>query len=73
MVVGVEELQLLSAVDRVGDVVHVQHDAALRSGGLGTLLAELRGREDADPECCSHLRLKPRDEATALMFEVAPG
>ncbi len=51
-------------------------DAALlseaRARGLATMLAELRGLEDADPECVSHPRLKPKDDATALLFEAVP-
>jgi hypothetical protein len=43
--------------------------AAGREGGLEAMLAELRALEDADPECVAHPRLKPRDDATALLFE----
>lgn len=44
---------------------------ALQPKGLTTLLAELRAREDADPECIAHPRLKPKDDATALLVEFA--
>jgi hypothetical protein len=40
--------------------------------GLAPLLAELRALEDADPECVAHPRLKPKDDATALLFEATP-
>lgn len=40
--------------------------------GLAPLLAELRALEDADPECVAVPRLKPRDDATALLFEARP-
>jgi hypothetical protein len=49
-------------------------DAALLGAalerGLAVLLAELRGLEEADPECIAHPRLKPKDDATALLFEI---
>jgi hypothetical protein len=42
--------------------------AALEQG-LATMLTELRMLEDADPECIAYPRLKPKDDATALLFE----
>ncbi|MFC7737939.1 hypothetical protein ACFQX4_19365 [Roseomonas sp. GCM10028921] len=42
-------------------------DAAL-SGGLGPLLGRLRDVEEADRGCRDYPRLKPRDDATALLF-----
>jgi hypothetical protein len=40
-------------------------------GGLAPLAAELRGIESEDAACRSYLRLKPHDDATALLIEVA--
>jgi hypothetical protein len=37
--------------------------------GLASLLAELRGLEQADPKRIAHPRLKAKDDATALLFE----
>ncbi len=39
--------------------------------GLSPLYAELRRLEDADPECLAHPRLKPRDDATAMLVGVS--
>jgi hypothetical protein len=47
--------------------------AAARARGLAPLYAELRRLEDADPECLAHPRLKPRDDATALLVCVKRG
>jgi hypothetical protein len=44
-------------------------ETALGSG-LAALARELRAIEDADPECRTHLRLKPKDDATALLVEL---
>jgi serine/threonine protein phosphatase PrpC len=38
--------------------------------GLTTLLRELREIEDDDPECRNYPRLKPRDDATAVLVKV---
>lgn len=43
-------------------------DAAQR--GLAQLLRELREIEDDDPECRTYPRLKPRDDATAVLVRV---
>jgi serine/threonine protein phosphatase PrpC len=45
---------------------------AARESHLGSLLAALRAREDNDPDCVAYPRIKPRDDATALLFEVGP-
>jgi hypothetical protein len=62
---------------RLVDTFHAYPDdaallSAARERGLETMLAELRALEDADPECVLRPRLKPKDDATALLFEVAP-
>jgi protein phosphatase 2C-like protein len=44
-------------------------DATLR--GLAPLLRELREIEATDPECQKYPRLKPRDDATAVLVRVA--
>jgi serine/threonine protein phosphatase PrpC len=44
--------------------------AAALEHRLPALLAELRNLEDADSECVAYPRLKPKDDATALLFEV---
>ncbi|NIP73172.1 MAG: hypothetical protein GWO16_09175 [Gammaproteobacteria bacterium] len=38
--------------------------------GLGSLHAELRALEAADPDCTAHPRLKPADDATALLLRL---
>jgi serine/threonine protein phosphatase PrpC len=38
--------------------------------GLPQLLRDLREIEDADPECRKYPRLKPRDDATAVLVRV---
>jgi hypothetical protein len=51
-----------------------QDDATLLHAALGrglaNMLCELRALEDADPECIAYPRLKPKDDATALLFEI---
>jgi len=42
------------------------------AGGLAPLYAELRRIEAADSECLAHPRLKPQDDATALLLQVIP-
>jgi hypothetical protein len=44
--------------------------AASRTKGLSVLLAELRMLEDDDPECRVYPRLKPKDDATGILFNV---
>ncbi len=39
---------------------------------LGGLVAALRAREGSDPECVVYPRIKPSDDATALLFEARP-
>ncbi len=41
--------------------------------GLSPLMAELRAIEAADPDCRRHPRIKPRDDATALVIEAGDG
>jgi hypothetical protein len=60
--------RLVDTFRRYGDAELL--DAALRPGGLVALRDELRALEQADPECRNPLRLKPRDDATALLFQV---
>jgi hypothetical protein len=59
---------------RLVDTFHRYDDAALLRAALerplAGLLAELRALEDSDPECIRHPRLKPKDDATALLFEI---
>jgi Protein phosphatase 2C len=45
--------------------------AALRGEGLAALCAELRAREAEDPTCRRHPRLKPSDDASAVLVRVA--
>ena len=45
--------------------------AEAREHGLEALLYRLRALEDADPDCIVHPRLKPTDDATALLGAVA--
>jgi serine/threonine protein phosphatase PrpC len=44
--------------------------AAAQSGGLASLVTELRTIEAADEECERHARLKARDDATAVLVRV---
>ena len=44
--------------------------AAARARGLSALCAELRAREDDDPECRRYPRLKARDDATAVLARI---
>jgi hypothetical protein len=46
-------------------------DTAL-ANGIQALLDEVRALERADPECRTHPRLKPSDDATGLLFSAAP-
>jgi serine/threonine protein phosphatase PrpC len=45
--------------------------AAAVKGGLKALAQRLRQVEEEDPECRAHPRLKPRDDASALLLVVA--
>lgn len=61
---------------RLVDAFHLYYDgtlleAASRDGGLAIMLKQLRTEEEQDPECRAPLRFKQRDDATALLFEVA--
>jgi len=60
---------------RLVDTFRVYPDAPALLGaalerGLAALLAELRMLEDADPECIAYPRIKPKDDATVLLFEI---
>jgi hypothetical protein len=44
--------------------------AAAQARGLGSLFDELRAIEADDPECRKYPRLKPRDDATAVLVRV---
>ena len=44
--------------------------AALHGKGLAALCAELRAREAEDPTCRRHPRLKPMDDASAILVRV---
>lgn len=44
--------------------------ATAESHGLAPIGRELRAIEDGDPECRRHPRLKPRDDATAVLLRV---
>ena len=44
--------------------------AAARTRGLASLCAELRSREDDDPDCRRWPRLKAKDDATAMLARI---
>jgi serine/threonine protein phosphatase PrpC len=44
--------------------------AAALSQGVPPLYRQLRQIEDADPDCVAHPRIKPRDDATALLLRL---
>ena len=44
---------------------------AALSEGLRPLYREFRQIEDSDPDCLAHPRIKPRDDATALLLRLA--
>jgi serine/threonine protein phosphatase PrpC len=45
-------------------------DRVSEAEGVPRLLAELRAIERADPDCRTHLRIKPSDDATAMLLRV---
>ena len=59
---------------RLVDTYHAMSAAELLDAaakrGLAPLYDDLRRIEDADPECLNHPRLKPRDDATALLLRL---
>ena len=57
-------------VDTYGMLTAGELMQAALERGLAPLHAELRGLEDADPECLAHPRLKARDDATAMLVTV---
>jgi hypothetical protein len=57
------------AVDTFQFVAEDRIIARARDEGLAAILAEVRRIEDRDPECVQYPRFKPKDDATALLFE----
>jgi hypothetical protein len=60
---------------RLVDTFRVYPDDAALFGvalkrGLAAMLTELRKLEDTDPECSTYPRFKPKDDATAVLFEI---
>ncbi len=75
---GVRGLLVSDGFYRLVDTVGLVRDpAALLDAAwkdrLGGLVAALRAREGSDPECVAYPRIKPSDDATALLFEAGPG
>jgi Protein phosphatase 2C len=62
---------------RLVDTYQVMTPASLMAAaphlGVGPLYRELRRLEDADPNCIAHPRIKPRDDATALLLRLELG
>jgi hypothetical protein len=60
---------------RLVDTYRVMTPATLMtaalSQGLRPLYRQLRQIEDSDPHCLDHPRIKPRDDATALLLRLA--
>jgi hypothetical protein len=71
---GTHVLMLSDGFYRLVDHYHLYSDAALLAAavedGLQVLAQRLRQVEDEDPECRTHPRLKPRDDASALLLVV---
>jgi len=60
---------------RLVDTLHRYDEAGLiaaASSGLGKLIEELRELERSDPECLVFPRIKPHDDASAVLVEVGP-
>jgi|SRR5688572_4743352 len=59
---------------RLVNVFHAYDESGLVAAacarGLSTLCAELRSREDDDPDCRSYPRLKAKDDATAVLARI---
>jgi hypothetical protein len=75
---GVRGLLVSDGFYRLVDTVGLVRDPAAlldaaRKDRLGGLVAALRAREGSDPECVAYPRIKPSDDATALLFEAGPG
>ena len=75
---GVWGLLVSDGFYRLVDTVGLVRDPAAlldaaRKDRLGGLVAALRAREGSDPECVAYPRIKPSDDATALLFEAGPG
>jgi hypothetical protein len=71
---GTHVLMLSDGFYRLVDHYHLYSDeslvAAAVQDGLEVLARRLRQVEDEDPECRAYPRLKPRDDATALLLRV---
>lgn len=63
---------LYRLVDTYGVFSSTQLVAEALSGGLAPLYARLRHVEAADPQCLTYPRLKPRDDAAALLLRLEP-
>lgn len=59
---------LYRLVDSYGVYSSADLMAQALSRGLNSLYAQLRDIEDADPQCLAYPRLKPRDDAAALLL-----
>ena len=71
---GTHVLMVSDGFYRLVDHYHLYDDesllAAALDDGLEVLARRLRQVEDEDPECRAHPRLKPRDDASALLLVV---
>jgi hypothetical protein len=71
---GTHVLMLSDGFYRLVDHYHLHSDesllAAAVKSGLKALAQRLRQVEDQDPDCRAHPRLKPRDDASALLLAV---
>jgi len=71
---GTQVLMLSDGFYRLVDHYHLYSDEALLAAaiqdGLEVLAQRLRHVEDEDPECRAYPRLKPRDDASALLLVV---
>jgi hypothetical protein len=71
---GTHVLMLSDGFYRLVDHYHLYTDESLLDAaveeGLQVLAQRLRQLEDEDPECRAYPRLKPRDDATALLLVV---
>ena len=71
---GTHVLMLSDGFYRLVDHYHLYSDESLLAAavqdGLQVLAQRLRQVEDEDPECRIHPRLKPRDDASALLLVV---
>ena len=61
---------LYRAVDTFHVIAENQMMAWAMDEGLATILAAVRRLEARDADCIRYPRLKPQDDATALLFEI---